>query len=691
MEKPNIPEKEETTKVYSPDKPEQDILKYADKRIKEMKDYREKLRLEEKWKDADKECEVGEIEFEKGKKRFESDDELGLRTRLVNIGDERDDWRSKNSDPTLLSKIHTALSILIDKNPESVLIALNKKYEKNSALANSIWKRNWEITNAKDTLKLFVFNLAKYGWAVGRSYPRIIKYKKKILVELNQEDRSKDKFEEQEYIRFNDVFKQDMNPYRTWIDETARPYDRDSMKECYYEIDYTKDEFDLEFSAYNNYEFVGDSAKVVLEDNKEDKDRKDIITVGFFENRLRDMYVILIPSKKIVLHYSPLPNDDGYMSLWHTMWLLQSSESPYGVSMWEMIKQDKRLYDKMTNMTMDQLVLSIYKMFFYTGTSNLLADGQIKIKPGKGEQMVNGDIKWLEVPGPGQEAWEGLKFQKSKIDDNSSVPPILEGEITGKTLGEILHAKEASLKKMKMPLENISDAIEQDAYLTLSWSTQILSIPEIKEFTNEKELMDYENENGIQRSQLTQQTDNQGMQTGLEASYYPQISLHLEGRGGELFESKESRYFQVGNDIKPEQLKWQGIFKVLPKSILTPSLELEKIRKSEILQTISPFLQLDPMLYKKAVDQYLKVQEEDPEDWEPDSWLQSPEPSLFIDNPQLMAQQQVMQGQLPGQPGASGGQSSGQPTMNQAQTGKPGMMSQLGSKIGNALGKAFGR
>lgn len=675
MEKPDLPKKE-NVKTYVPNDIERDTLKYVNKRIDEMKEFRKNLKLEEKWKEADKECEVGEIEFGESK-RFESDDELGLRTRFVSINDERDDWRSKTSDPTLLTKIHTALSILIDKNPESILIALTKKYEKSSALANSIWKRNWEITNAKDILKLFVFNLAKYGWAVGRSVPKIIKYKKKILVEIDQEDRSKDKYEETEYIRFNDVAKTNMSPYRTWIDETSKPYDRESTKECYYEIDYTKDEFDTEFKMYKNHEFAGDSAKVVLEKEKVDsKDRKDIITVGFFENRLRDLYVILIPSKSIVLHHSPLPNDDGYMSLWHSLWLLQSAESPYGVSMWELIRQDKQLYDKMNNMHMDQLVLSIYKMFFYTGTSALLGDGQIKIKPGVGHQIVNGKVDWLEVPGPGAESWEGLKYQKSKIDDNSSIPPIIEGEITGKTLGEVLHAKEASLKKLKMPLENIADAIEQDAYLTLSWSTQILSIPEIKEFSNEQEMLDYEEENSIERSQLTEK--GEGDERSLEATYYPQLSLHLEGRDGELFESKESTYFQIGKDIEPKQLKWQGVFKVLPKSILTPSLELEKLRKSEILDRIAPLLQLDPAIYKKPVDQYLKVQEEDPEDWEPDSWLQPQKPELFIDNPQVAAQEAVMQGQLPPK--------QGQP-VQQTAVPKSGLM----GKIGNALGRAFGK
>ena len=109
-------------------------------------------------------------------------------------------------------------------------------------------------------------------------------------------------------------------------------------------------------------------------------DRKDIITIGFYENKLKDLYAIYLPSKQIVLSYSPLPNDEGQLSLWHTYWALRDARIPFGIGLWEIIRNDKGLYDKMSNMTMDQLVLSIYKMFFYSGTTNIsTGDGTITI------------------------------------------------------------------------------------------------------------------------------------------------------------------------------------------------------------------------------------------------------------------------------------------------------------------------
>jgi hypothetical protein len=44
----------------------------------------------------------------------------------------------------------------------------------------------------------------------------------------------------------------------------------------------------------------------------------------------------------------------------------------------------------------------------------------------------------------------------------------MQGEVTGKTLGEILNAKESALKRLNVPLENIMFALETEAYISLS-------------------------------------------------------------------------------------------------------------------------------------------------------------------------------------------------------------------------------
>ena len=629
--KPNV-------KQYVPDKDEQEIQTFVSRRIEEMQNYRRSLGIEKIWREADEEYIPHELDFGNPRKRFETDQETGIRSRLVPIGDDTDNWRSTNSAPILITKIQTAFSLIIDSDPEGMLTALQRKYVERTQLAYSLWKRNWSITDSKEILKLVVFDMLKYGWGVERTFPKEISYDKDILIEYDPENPENNKYENKHIVWFNDVARQRLSPYRTWIDEQTKPYDEFSMNDCYYELDFDYDALKREFGKYKAFECINPDSKVInnemlrpgqVNENEEKKDRKDIVTVGFYENREKDLYVIWIPKDKIVLHVCPLPNDDGLLSLSHTPWILRSADNPYGVSIWELIRQDKQSFDKFMNMTDDQLVLSIMKFGYHTGTSAVLGDGTMKIKPGQSTQITNGKFEWMEIPGPGQEAWKGLEYKQSRIDEASGITPTMQGELTGKTLGEIQLAKEAALKKLKTPLGNIAWIIEQDAYKTLSWMKQVYSTPEIKEFANESELKAYEKETGQTHNELFANLNKDGIPEGnITASYLPELSLHLEDKDGKLFESSESRFFKMGKDIQGEQLNWKGIFKVIPRSIVDSSETIMKQSKMEMANILIPLLQQDPMLVKPTVIQLLKIHEEDPKDWLPNvpGWNDEPLP-----------------------------------------------------------------
>lgn len=678
---------------FQPNTTEHVTASYVKRRIMEMDRFRKQLKIEGRWREADQEYIPHELDFGTTRKRFETDQDTGLRSRMVPVGDITQQWRQASSAPTLLSKIQTAIGLIIDQMPEAELVALEKKYYATTDLAHSLWKRNWQVSGAKDKLKVIVFNLFKYGWAAQKTFPRKYVIKKRIRKTVDTENPEMDTYEERDIERYNDVDREPLDVYRTWIDEMTKPYQPDTMKECYHEFDLDYDTFMTEYGHYPGANFVPPNSYMVRSEeeskvriggtirddsNSDIKDRQDIVTVGIFESIRKDLFVIYIPKHNIPVYISPIPNDEGYMSITHTMYIMRTAKLPFGVSIWEIIRQDKGLYDKMKNMTMDQLVLSIMKSFFYTGTNMNLGDGKIKIVPGEGRQITSStgkpEIIWNEIPGPGQEAWKGLEAVQAMMDDNTGITPTLEGEVTGKTLGEIQLAREAALHRQKTPLSNIAWLIEQDAYLTMSWMSQLYTIPTVREFTNEQELLNYEKENQTQHSELFQENSTDiDPEPKISATYLPQLALHLEDNKGQLVESKESKFYQIGQkdgQIKPEHLKWKGIFKVIPRSIIDSSQTLVRQTKLELANMLIPIFsnpEAMPLLAKIA-RQMVRVVEEDEQDWLPDQWIK------FLDNPeQEQKPKSPLEQILAGAGGAPQGSPQGEMPQGGTMQGQTGM------------------
>ena len=468
-------------KPYSPEGEEKKVQAYLEERVPILKETKKNIldgiNFEDVMKEADAEYQPHNLRSESNKNSgtmLVQDEIKGLRgSRIVRItGEEGGEWRSDVSEPTLLVKIQTAISILVDQNPEAVFKALLDRYKPSTAIATSIYKRSWALAQSKEQLKIFIFNLAKYGWAPGRTYPRLEQRQKEILQELDLDHPEKNKYKTVTITEFDDIYREALDPWRTWIDDMANLYDPFSMDDWYFEKDFSKDSFDLQFGQYANSESVSFTGKSQTGDNEdignsETKERTDVVTLGFYESKKKDLYSIYVPETSIVIYHSPLPNDEGLLSLWDAPWNIRDPRTRYGIGLYEMMKNDKTLYDRLNNMDMDSLVLSIYTMLFYSGSNGLVADGVMTVSPGLIKQKLPGttvDQVKIDYAGMGR---EGAEKVLSRIDEITGITPTLQGQVEGKTLGEVLHAKDAALKRLNIPLANIGTALEQDAYLTL--------------------------------------------------------------------------------------------------------------------------------------------------------------------------------------------------------------------------------
>ena len=641
---------EVVVKTYQADPKESKLALFLEKRTEVLKqtklDILNGFNFEELMKQADREYAPRDI-YSNNKNGAETlitvanEDGVGTggassSSSIINLDDYgKANWRSTISEPTLLIKVQTALSVLIDQNPESILKASCEKYKKRTAVAKALLKRNWEINNSIEVLKAFTFDLAKYGFAVGHTLPRLLKRKKEILEVIDTENPEKNKYKEVEIVEFNDIYREKLDLSRTWIDDKANLTDPYSINDWYYEKDYSLEDFREEFGMYKNSETVkGGSLNTDANGvNSATKTRDDMITVGFYESKKKDLYAIWIPQTKTILYYSPLPNDDGKLTLWFAYWLMRDPRTIYGIGLFELLKNNKVMYDRFKNMTIDQLTMALYPMIFFTGTP-INGENEIHISPDKMIQKQAGttidQIKIQYDP----RGWEATAHLNEDMDEATGITKTLEGNLVGKTLGETLHAKDSALKRLNIPLLNIAKAIEQDAYITLSWMNQVYSIPEVKTFVGAKELEEYEKENGKANSSTTMPNGK------IEANFFPEIELGLEeDRDGSLVESPENRFFRLGEGISMDNLKWEGKITVKAKSIVSPNPELERQRKLELYNVVSPVVQQMASLFYQHLDvktgemyapvggkevalalyyplkEILEIQDEKPENW----------------------------------------------------------------------------
>ena len=650
--------------------------------------------IEKIWEDADKDYVPHRLKS-RGKKIVATDEDRGWRGQMVNLGSS--DWQSDVSKSNVFVKIQTALSILIDQNPTGVFTPASKKYQATNELIRQLYQRSWEVAKSNQQLKLFVFNLAKYGWACARTYPLRISRKVKNIVSYDAENPENSVWEEKEVVEYNDIFRENLNPWNVWIDDMAKPNNRFSIRDWTYRKVYSYDAAKEEFGKYKNWQYVEKNAGTTTQrlDQSSEKDKKyreqNLLEVFFYENRLRDLFCVKIGDIPVILEPLPISDYKGVkkLSLWQSYWNLRDDECPFGIGIYEAIKYDQGILDRFRNMTIDQLTLSIYKMWFYQGTQNLTDTGEIKLSPGVGKQVLSPkDINWVDVPGPGVEAFQGIQLFQSDVDEASGITDPLIGEVTGKTAFELAQAKESALKRLKSPLDNITDALNTEAYITVALCQLIYSVPEIYKISNPRLIDEYLRETKSDPSLFDRAPTGEFDELGnpiedFNAKVFPEFPLNLESdEKGNLIETKETKFFR----ITPGGLNWEGVISVKSQSVLSPSKQVDKALELEMWNMLIPLFVQPPELYVKSAKSICKLYDKDPNDVLPDMWLQSTVPpeqqSLIVpQQPQISPDGQPMGGQMAQTP----------PTQAPTLTSRPQQPQRPTGLVGKIMSRIAGR
>lgn len=606
--------------------------KAADEMFEDRKQYlqlhRKSTGIEDIWKSADIAYVPHKVSSQKKKTTLVSDDELGWRSRPVVLGSE-DEWQEDSVPPNPYIKIQTALGIIVDNNPSAVMSPKTKKYQNNNLLIKNLYEDSWDTAMSKKVmLKPFVFNAAKYGMGVGRTYPLTITRTVRDLKKYVPEDTKKNEYSTQDFTYFNDVFRESLSPWNVWFDDCAEVGNPFSTNDVVYYKDYDWLKFERNFGHLQNFKYVKPTERVLGSEGQDEKsaevgegegkNSKIQERVWFWENLDMDLLFIKTESG-VVLVNEPLPQSpkNKRLSVYCAPWTMRNDKSIFGIGIYEAMRNDHKLYTKIRNMTMDQVVLSIYKEFFYSGTDSLEGDGAMKTRPGVGRQVSDAkNIKWNEVPAAGAEAWEAQDRIMERIDDATGVSKSLQGLITGSTAFEISQARESALKRMKIPLEHITDALESDAYISVGIIEDLYSVAKVRLMSEDKYIQPFEID-------MYERDDGEALAEGRDYEYeFREVNLALEKKEGKFEQSEEKLFF----NLTPDDLPWEGTIKVKGQSIIANSEILERSTTVEMSNLVIPLFLQPREIAEKPVREILKAYDKDPEDWMPDAWLVPPVP-----------------------------------------------------------------
>ena len=530
-------------------------------------------------------------------------------------------------------KIQAALSILLDRNPKLILEERLAKYSANRELIRGLLEASWKNTNSLGQLKLSVFNCAKRGYFVGRTFNKKIQHQARFPKGFDSKGMMQ--YEKKMITKMDDIAYINLDNHNVWLDEQARPEDmfsiRDGMHREVWHIDDVRRTFPEK--DFPNMKFVkeggnvqehleGDQTSSTSSQASQARDlKKGMTELFFYENQFDDWFIIEIHGVMVV--WEPLPQWSKRISYTTGLWNLRSAETIYGIGLVEEMERNDTLIDRILNMDMRQLLLSLNPPGFYSGPEDY-ENENIKIQPGVLRRILDPkNISWLQVPPANIKDTLGvaIPWLEQKEEQMTGITKRLEGEEQQKandTAFEIGVGREASLKRLKLPLKSIQYALNWEFMNRADLIKQTYSDFQVKELSNEEDIMAYLDE--VKADPDFYFIENEGT-IGQEKFFvkdFREMPLSLEqNEKGDFIESDKKNFFK----IKPEYLPWEGDITVDVNSMLVQSDELERADTLRMANVLIPMFQMPVEIALKPAKQILVSNNKDPKKWLPQDWM----------------------------------------------------------------------
>ena len=243
------------------------------------------------------------------------------------------------------------------------------------------------------------------------------------------------------------------------------------------------------------------------------------------------------------------------------LWNLRSAEDIYGVGVIESMEKDEKLIDRILNMDLRQLILSINPPGFYSGTEDF-EDENIRLRAGIMRKVLDPQaIQFMKIPEPTEAPMAMIDWLEGKEDARTGITPLVEGEmpVTGnsksKTNSEYLVSREASLRKLQIPKRHLSYALKWEFMNRIALIQQVYSDFDVEHLEDKEAIFEYLDEVNADPDFFFIENEGQAGKEKFHAKRYREVPLAVEqDEHGEFLESEDERFFH----IKPQWLAWRG-------------------------------------------------------------------------------------------------------------------------------------
>lgn len=484
-----------------------------------------------------------------------------------------------SQEPIAFSKIITAASVLGGKLPDATVVSDSKVYSK---AMYDLWKKGWADTkgNGSTVLEQSYQNLFTYGWAAWRTYPRRVQVKRKGVWKLI----------------FDGIYREPLDPRRTWLGVGFNNMDFFSRFEVYYEKDIPKSLFmEMYPQAVNSLGDLETGYGVTQESRDQDNDnQKNKVTLGYYENMLTNRFIVVCGDH--VIYDGELPNDDSYGSIVVANCFIKDPNDPHGVGLYEMMRGNTAIFTYINSLNAQQVEAEIFPILFGTQIQN--GTGTYR----RGPNIINPknpgtNIDIVRTTGNLSAGIQFADKQKQDIEDNTGVNNIIAGSSSENTLGSTVILAEAARNRLILPRNSMVRGLELDACISNSWQRQIMSVDKVFLVDTDEELAEFARQNPDYFMESQEITGDDAQFKGYAIVASPNLRLNYDfDEKGNLLENVPER--RISAKALFDEMSSYGHtspyiqFIVDPNSMLLPSKEIEKQQYATMFPVVTNQLTL---------------------------------------------------------------------------------------------------